>query len=368
MNTKKRINTLTGLRFYMMIIIMLSHMEFLSTLSTGYIYSRFFHNAYVAVNFFFILSGFGLAYSYQKNDTHVTFFSSISYAIKRVKKIYPIYFVLLLICFPYCIYLSMADGTSLIIAAGKNIIKLILSIFLVQSSTGIAQLSSGLNSVSWFLSTLFLLYICCPLLLKVNEKLKTNAVAVYTAFFVNFILLLFSYYIFEFIENKTFFDSLSYTSPYSRIFYLISGILIYDITNIFCQKNFKPNTMNETLIILLNVFWFFSRNSIPIDKHIKYSIDFFLCVLLIFIFAFESGLISKFLSNDFHISAGNSAMYWFLIHYPVRLYVDELFNLLSICRNWISGLIEVIVIFTATFIITNIILQHKKKQLLLHKN
>lgn len=355
--SKKRINSFTGLRFYMMIIIMLSHMQFLSLLHNGYVYSRFFHNAYVAVNFFFILSGFGLAYSYKCNEhlPQITLRNSISYGIKRVKKIYPVYFILLFVCLPYCLYLSISDGNTIIVAFCKTIFKLILDIFLVQSSTGILQLSTGINSVGWFLSTLFLLYICCPLLLKLNEKIKNSLKAVSLFWGINLALIIIFYYIFEAIESRTFFDSLSYTSPYLRIFYLISGILLCDMVKLSKRNLNAFNTFSETVIVLLNILWFVFRNSITIDIHIKYIVDFLLCVLLIYIFAFERGYISKALSNSFHVKAGNNTMYWFLIHYPIRLYVHAIFSFFSPAATWYIGIIEVTIIFVLTFLVTNII-------------
>lgn len=92
----------------------------------------------------------------------------------------------------------------IIVAFCKTIFKLILDIFLVQSSTGILQLSTGINSVGWFLSTLFLLYICCPLLLKLNEKIKNSLKAVSLFWGINLALIIIFYYIFEAIESRTF--------------------------------------------------------------------------------------------------------------------------------------------------------------------
>ena len=115
------------------------------------------------------------------------------------------------------------------------------------------------------------------------------------------------------------------------------------------------NTFSETVIVLLNILWFVFRNSITIDIHIKYIVDFLLCVLLIYIFAFERGYISKALSNSFHVKAGNDTMYWFLIHYPIRLYVHAIFSFFSPAATWYIGIIQVTIIFVLTFLVTNII-------------
>lgn len=70
---KKRIDSLTGLRFWMIMIIVLSH---LTCLRDNYPYSSFYdqylHNAMMGVDFFFMLSGFGLMYSYGESRHHLS--------------------------------------------------------------------------------------------------------------------------------------------------------------------------------------------------------------------------------------------------------------------------------------------------------
>lgn len=62
MKTKiKRIDTLTGLRFPMMVMVVISHFEFMGSQTQNW-YDLYFHNATLAVDFFFIMSGFGLTY------------------------------------------------------------------------------------------------------------------------------------------------------------------------------------------------------------------------------------------------------------------------------------------------------------------
>ena len=58
-----RLKQLDGLRFFAIITIILSHLEFLKELKFGNVYWNHFHNATWGVDYFFILSGFGLFYS-----------------------------------------------------------------------------------------------------------------------------------------------------------------------------------------------------------------------------------------------------------------------------------------------------------------
>jgi len=62
-----RVKSIEGMRFVMMTAIILSHCEFLENTSISYFYSRYFHNATMGVDFFFIVSGFGLYLAFTKN-------------------------------------------------------------------------------------------------------------------------------------------------------------------------------------------------------------------------------------------------------------------------------------------------------------
>lgn len=69
---KSRIMSLEFMRVIMTGIIFLSHMEFLSNYLYGEIYMRYLHNATIGVDYFFVLSGFGLmaAYRAQKEKSN----------------------------------------------------------------------------------------------------------------------------------------------------------------------------------------------------------------------------------------------------------------------------------------------------------
>lgn len=63
----KRIQSLEGLRGIMIFLIVLSHMEFLKYCNFGHSYELYWHNPTIAVDYFFMLSGFGMMYSFLKH-------------------------------------------------------------------------------------------------------------------------------------------------------------------------------------------------------------------------------------------------------------------------------------------------------------
>ena len=81
----KRIPQLEGLRFIMCCIIILSHFEFLSNSKIVGAYTNYFHNATMAVDYFFMLSGFGIYLSPKRLEK--SYKSKIEFAKNKIKKI-----------------------------------------------------------------------------------------------------------------------------------------------------------------------------------------------------------------------------------------------------------------------------------------
>lgn len=73
--TTNRINTLTGARFAAIMLIVINHFEFLQQYGKlGELYQRYFHSATIGVDFFFMLSGFGMMLSSTNRDPNGTEF------------------------------------------------------------------------------------------------------------------------------------------------------------------------------------------------------------------------------------------------------------------------------------------------------
>ena len=72
MNNCKRsgkIDALTGFRFMAIMVIIISHLEFIGEYEKiGLFYKTYIHNATLGVDYFFMLSGFGMMLSYQKKS------------------------------------------------------------------------------------------------------------------------------------------------------------------------------------------------------------------------------------------------------------------------------------------------------------
>lgn len=111
-----------------------------------------------AVSFFFVLSGFILAYVYSTRGVRRAFV----FYVARVARILPVYWIALLLIASYELYKSRLD-----------LIELTLSIPLLQAWwPGYSQV---LNTPGWSLSVEFFFYLCFPFLLRLMVPLSTVA-------------------------------------------------------------------------------------------------------------------------------------------------------------------------------------------------
>ncbi len=92
-NISGEIKSLTALRFLAAFYVSVFHVHNFSGIDLGLL-NTFLSNGYLAVDFFFILSGFILAYTYAPSFAEKTF-SYKTFIIKRVARIYPVHLVCL---------------------------------------------------------------------------------------------------------------------------------------------------------------------------------------------------------------------------------------------------------------------------------
>lgn len=363
-NTKKfkQINSFTGIRFLMILVIMCSHFEFFERTEFAGHYWRYLHNATMGVDYFFMLSGFGMMLSYIKNVnvSQINIRSSILFAIKKIKKIYPIYLFSLVISIPYLMIITYQNH-SLTYIIGAIGAKFCLCLTLLQSATGIMTLSNGINSVGWFLSALFVIYLFSPLLLKaisqVNKRIVWAALIGFTGIY------LFSLRMLSNIEKSTFFDNLVYGSPYSRIWIVCLGMVLGLIYIFFIEGkviNSKIALLLESIALILITCWFFARNGA--NENYTRIVDLFLLILFMLVFSLEQGKISALLGSKIFIKLGNITMFLFLLHYPIRLYIDAIFKNTGFGENTLGCVAEAFLIIILS-IVVSIVLSKKTNKI-----
>lgn len=365
----KKIGSFTGLRFIMIMSIVITHFEFLIELPTiGDFFSKYLHNATFAVDFFFLLSGFGMMFG-SLNKTPLQdikkpdILNCLRYGLQHIKKIYPVYIAT--IVFSLCgqfVYAIIQSNISLSFFI-EHAIKLLINIPLLQSATGMITFTHAYNGVSWFLSSLFCIYLISPLLIFLLRIISKSIYTDIAILVLNIAISILIIYPFKKLEFKyTMIDILVYGSPYRRVFYVLIGMnlatIFYRIKSSAECVSRKTYTYLESFISIITVIYFLSRNSLHFGNLI-YLIDLLLCASFIIIFAFDKGFISSILNKKTFQDLGNKAMYIFLIHYPIRIYcgwfVEKIWGWTTI-----SSIIFIIFILVSTFFISDILYKKPK--------
>ncbi|MGH1456768.1 MAG: acyltransferase family protein [Alphaproteobacteria bacterium] len=164
----EEIKSLTALRFFAALYVSLFHVHNFSGIDLG-VLNTFLSNGYLAVDFFFILSGFILAYTYAPSYIDQTF-SYKKFMIKRIARIYPVHLVcLFLMVGIYAI--SNAAGYQLDRHPG-GLYNFTLNIFMLHSWGLNNHLTY--NEPSWSISAEFFAYIMFPVCMLCSLRFKPS--------------------------------------------------------------------------------------------------------------------------------------------------------------------------------------------------
>lgn len=329
---KKRIPQLEGLRFIMCCVIILSHFEFLGESPVfGEFYKTYLHNPTLAVDYFFMLSGFGIYLSSKRPECTIK--GAFGFAVDKIRKIYPAYVFSLALGLPTAVYSFVQYGDGL----GKIGLKLLaflgIDLTLFQSIFGMTMLSQSINGVCWFLSSLFICYLLCPWILRMIDAVKSyNGIMVCIFIFICTIFV-FSYGALN-LENlfggKL--NDIWYGHPFIRVWYLTIGMCIGFV---YKRKNIKNGTTIEFTVSLIAISYFFMRNSILIGSEIIRIFDVCLATVFLLVFATGEGIVSRILSKSQMIRLGSLSMLLFLFHYPIRKMVDIIW--INCCTKCFEG-------------------------------
>ncbi|MBK9584780.1 MAG: acyltransferase [Alphaproteobacteria bacterium] len=169
----KDIVGLTSLRFYAVFYVILFHYHFLFSPAVDLILSK----GYLAVDFFFILSGFILAHCYLSTLENKTF-TYRHFLIKRIARIYPVHLftlALMLVIFGINAVLNGPPPED-----APNASNLAQNIILVHSWGLAADLS--FNRYSWTISAEFFAYLLFPFLMSVFISLRRPELSLLLSF------------------------------------------------------------------------------------------------------------------------------------------------------------------------------------------
>ncbi len=302
-------------------------------------------HGYIAVEFFFILSGFLLYKNFQKNIDN-DLYDAKQYTINKLNRMYIPYLLSCVFMFIWVIIQSVSKDAFHLSKIFKIVLDFIPEIFIVQS-TGVFDY--GANFPMWYFCILIVGGYILFALLKYNEKLTLNIISP--------LIILFT---FSLIFNKgnsieswsT--DYILYTPLFRGLSDICIGALIPTFIDIGKNVSFINRNIKMAMLNLLSIFAFLSVIAIQFTE--AYYDRYFLILIPIIIIAclIENSLFNKLFNNKIWTKLSKYTFYMFLIHGLISLiFLDNFKGTYDIKTKHI-----LLFIYTACVIISSIIFHH----------
>ena len=320
---RDRINSLTGLRVVAMMTIFCSHLSYLAETPFHGFYSLISSGRF-GVNFFLVLSGFVLALGYSDKLHAYSISQDVRFVKRRISKIYIPYLLTMILAIPLYIYNETLTEGSLDVPL--LIRRLVINIGLVQSAIPFLKYSASINEVSWFISTIFIIYLFTPGILRLNNKAAKHCTLLKLAFQIFAVLAFYCgvYMVIRQIEYISFADrglSIIYRSPLIRLVPFLLGIVAYNIDCFLGDFQIKNASFVELLSIAVFFLWWMTAGKTGLPTLVTECVDMLLSMLIILVFTFsKEGIVSGLLSKDKMLTLGKISLEFYLIHYLVINY------------------------------------------------
>ena len=214
------LNSLSSLRFFLAFGIYLHHLDYKLGLGP------------IVVTFFFILSGFLIAYGYKNKFQELDLFTYKQFMKNRFLRLYPLH----ILAFLVSLYIMHLTGfkTSWVYA--------IMNLFLIQTYINIGAQIYSFSSVSWFIADCIFLYALTPFVLFFLHKIRIICRVNYL-FLCEIILISSGFLVACLFKGNVVAYSpgwwFIYISPYNRIFDYGSGLIVGIIFALLTEKKDK---------------------------------------------------------------------------------------------------------------------------------
>ena len=345
----ERIYQLDGLRFVMIFIIFMGHCfsHFLCNYSYGWM-KTFFSTGF-AVDYFFILSGFGIYlnnYNKQVDYTNINLIFSLKYAINKIRKIYPVYVFSMLLYAPFQF-------------SRYFMIIFLISLTLLQSLAFNGSIFHGINGVSWFLSSLFVAYIFCPYFYKIGSSKKISfllTIDLLAIWIISYITFAYTDVGFPVYKNVMF--TLGQMAPFiPSCFDVLFGMLMARIYIKYKDTSFK-NIYAYVVTAVCVCFQLFMGEAIKVLGYTVLSVPtIILCGCFILTISLNTeNTIAKIFKTNTMLTLGKYTMYIFLLHYPALFVAEKIFEYYDIYYGDITGVIELLCVVVLTYLLIKVYL------------
>ena len=339
--TTTKFLSLEAFRGLAAVMIVLYHSRFYSTDD----YVPFVKHSHIFVDFFFILSGFVMAYSYLgrigSNMTLKRFF------LMRFGRLYPLHLFTLLLWVPFIIvkvifYEKGIGGTDP--SESNNFFTFFSNLFLVQAFDGYQPLSW--NFPSWSISAEFYTYIIFFVIIYLTTKtLSSTATLMSSIVFITVA----AYASIWWLDGKG--VELFFLQCIGGFFLGILIFFMYKRANIQAL-DFRVATVLEITVLTFMVYCVIRNHRQGFSDNIFFYICIasFLCVIYVFVIQ-ETGYISRLLKNSIFQSIGKLSYSIYMVHAIILAGVENVFvYILHFDKSSFDGANDVIVFSQANIV------------------
>ena len=294
------INTLTSLRLIFALMVFGAHCYVIDDIFS----THFFKEGFVGVSFFFVLSGFIIAYNYQKKlqEKEIT---RRRFWVARIARVYPLHWLTL--------FIAVILGDYVVASGGLDWCRHFLaSLTLTHAYIPEADYYFSFNSPSWSLCCEQLFYICFPFLVPLTRNYKY----LLYIFCVTAILLVVGMHFTPEEEIKGYW----YVNPITRFPDFIAGMLLFQLYERLKDKpiTFRQGSLMEIGAVIIFLTFYMCASEIP--KVYRYSCFYWLPVAVVLIsFSLQKGILSRILSHRFLVVGGEISYGFYLIHLFILL-------------------------------------------------
>ena len=308
--------------------------------------TRFVENAYLFVDFFFILSGFVMAYAYsEKINNGIPF---VSFIALRLGRIYPLHLFMTLILLAY-FSIKVAVGLGTEIGLYNDTVQTFISNILLVQALGIHD-SLSWNQPAWSISVEFYSYIAFFLLSITLDKKNGLLIP---------LLISFSAYAFLFSQQQKDFQ---FTYDYGFIrclgaFYL--GVFLLRIKPVIDKINIEINLSEIISVVLIVTAVTFSNTYYwaPLFPILAFAAS-----VLVFSNA-RNGLLGKLLTTRLFLNIGLWSYSIYLTHELIqRMLQNVVIRLVSGTPTAETALILNIVFLVSVIVISRFSYIHIEKR------
>ena len=333
----------------------------------------------LAVCVFFVLSGFLLVIQKRNMQLNCSLKNNLLFSLTRISKIYPLHIItmLLVLIREVAIWVYTHGEYNEMSKIAGNVVT---NVLLIQAWFPQASISCALNGVAWFLSAMMFIYFMFPVILRTIQKIDNMQILILTGFGVYLGLYIISILgCLRWDTNSEFYTWATYISPIYRLgdFY-IGCIAGYCFINSKNDSTELKATFIEVLVFSLTVLAVMWKNYSEVSNEKEPWLQAItgnhswiyipIAVMLVLVFAYKKGMITKGLTNRIMIYLGDMSPYMFLIHlvvigYSVLILVGyfNINNGKTIIRIIIIGL-EAIITLIATKVYIRIAEMTRKRK------